>query len=87
LQICGILVFKLHFSYTRNMIFVSSYCYYSFRIMSSGTMDLYRQLVGPLGRVFSPIARPLPTQDNTNTEKTREDVHASSGIRAHEHSY
>jgi hypothetical protein len=36
----------------------------------SGTMDLYRQLVGLLGRVISPVARPLPMQENTNTEES-----------------
>jgi hypothetical protein len=44
----------------------------------------YRQLVGLLRRVISPVARPLPTQDNTDTEETRTDIHASSGIRSHE---
>jgi hypothetical protein len=46
----------------------------------------YRQLVGLLGRMISPVARPLPTQDNTNTEETRTDIHASTGIRTHDHS-
>jgi hypothetical protein len=27
-----------------------------------------------------PVARPLPTQDNTDTEETLTDVHASSGF-------
>jgi hypothetical protein len=44
----------------------------------------YRQSVGLLGRVISPVARPLPTQDNTNTEETRTDIHASSGIRTYD---
>jgi hypothetical protein len=46
-------------------------------------MDLYRQSVELLGRVISPVARQLPTQDNTNTEEKRTDTHASSGIRTH----
>jgi hypothetical protein len=33
--------------------------------------ESYRQLAGPLGRMISPVARPLPTQDNTNTEETQ----------------
>jgi hypothetical protein len=49
-------------------------------------MALIRQLVGLLGRVISPVARPLPTQDNTNTEEKRTDIHASSGIRTHDSS-
>jgi hypothetical protein len=28
-----------------------------------------------------PVVRPLPTQDNTNTEYTHTDIYASSGIR------
>jgi hypothetical protein len=43
-----------------------------------------RQLVGFLGRVISPVARLLLTQENTNTEETRTDFHASSGIRTHD---
>jgi hypothetical protein len=42
-----------------------------------------RESVGLLGRVISPVARPLPTQNNTNIEETRTDIHASSGIRTH----
>jgi hypothetical protein len=34
----------------------------------------YRLLVGILGRVISPIARPLLIQDSTNTEETRTDM-------------
>jgi hypothetical protein len=30
------------------------------------------------------VARPLPTQDSTNTEETHTDIHASSGIRNHD---
>jgi hypothetical protein len=44
----------------------------------------YKQLVGLLGRVIGPVTRPLPTQDNTNTEETRTDIHASSRIRTHD---
>jgi hypothetical protein len=28
-----------------------------------------------------PVARPLPTQDNTNTEESHTDIHVLSGIR------
>jgi hypothetical protein len=38
--------------------------------------------VGLLGRGISPVASPLPTQENTNTEETRTDTHASSGINS-----
>jgi hypothetical protein len=31
-----------------------------------------------------PVARPLPTQDNTNTEETHTDIDALSGIRTHD---
>jgi hypothetical protein len=31
-----------------------------------------------------PVVRPLPTQDNTNTEYTHTDIHALSGIRTHD---
>jgi hypothetical protein len=31
-----------------------------------------------------PVARPLHTQDNTNTELTQTDIHALSGIRTHD---
>jgi hypothetical protein len=27
-----------------------------------------------------PVARPLPTQENTNTEETRTDIYASKGF-------
>jgi hypothetical protein len=40
-------------------------------------------LVGFSGRVISPVARPLPTQ-NTNTVEKRTDIHASSGFRTHD---
>jgi hypothetical protein len=32
--------------------------------------------------MISPVARPLPARDKTNTEETRADIHVSSGIRA-----
>jgi hypothetical protein len=44
---------------------------------------IYGQWVALLGRGISPVARPLPTQDNTNRDTTRTDIHASSGIRTH----
>jgi hypothetical protein len=44
----------------------------------------YRQSVGLIWRVLSPIAGSLPIQDNTNTEKTQADIHASSRIRTHD---
>jgi hypothetical protein len=44
----------------------------------------YRQLVRLLGRVISPVARALSTQDNTNAEETWTDIHASSEIRTHD---
>jgi hypothetical protein len=31
-----------------------------------------------------PFARPLPTQDNTNTEHTQTNIHALSGVRTHD---
>jgi hypothetical protein len=34
-------------------------------------MDPFRHLVGLLGRGISPAPRPLPTRDNTNTQKRR----------------
>jgi hypothetical protein len=40
----------------------------------------HRQLVELLGRVISSVARPLPTQDNTNIKETRTYITASSGI-------
>jgi hypothetical protein len=40
----------------------------------------YRQLVWPLG----PVAKPLPIQDNSNTEETQTYIHASSGIRTYD---
>jgi hypothetical protein len=30
-----------------------------------------------------PVARPLPTEGNTNTEKTQTHINTSSGIRTH----
>jgi hypothetical protein len=47
-------------------------------------MDLIRQSVGLTGRLIILVARPLPTQNNTNTEEKRKDIHASSGIRTHD---
>jgi hypothetical protein len=41
-------------------------------------------LVGLLRRVISPVAKLLPTQDDTNTEETRTHIYASSGIRIHD---
>jgi hypothetical protein len=43
----------------------------------------YRQSVGLLGRGISPVARPIPTQEDTNTEEMRTDIDASSGMRTH----
>jgi hypothetical protein len=43
-----------------------------------------RQLVEHFGRGDDPVTRPLPIQDNTNTEQMLTDIHASSGIRAHD---
>jgi hypothetical protein len=43
----------------------------------------YKQLIGLLGRGISPIAMPLPTQNNMKTEETRLDIHTSSEIRTH----
>jgi hypothetical protein len=70
------------------------YFSYSFRVRPSvlfpsqliWNYGSYRQSVGLLGRAISPVARPLPTQDNTNTEDTRTDIYASSGIRTHDSS-
>jgi hypothetical protein len=33
---------------------------------------------------YQPVARPLPTQDNKNTEETRIYIYAPSGIRTHD---
>jgi hypothetical protein len=44
----------------------------------------YRQMVGLLGQVISPAARPPPIRDIPNTEETRADIHAQSGIRTHD---
>jgi hypothetical protein len=46
----------------------------------------YRRSVVLLGRVISPVTRPLSTQDNTNTEKMQTDIHDSIVIRTHDHS-
>jgi hypothetical protein len=75
------MLFPVHLSYSSTL-----------RIRPSGlfSSDLicnyrcYRHLVLPLGWVISPIARPLPAQYNTNTEETRADIHASSGIRTND---
>jgi hypothetical protein len=58
----------------------------TFCISSSGLFPIrinlnyesYIQSAGLLWWVINPIARPLPTQDNTNTEETRIHIHASS---------
>jgi hypothetical protein len=31
-----------------------------------------------------PVEMPVPTEENTNTEETRTDIHTSSGIRNHD---
>jgi hypothetical protein len=43
--------------------------------------EYYKQLLGLLRRVISPVAWPLPTQDDINREETRADICALSGIR------
>jgi hypothetical protein len=53
------------------------FCFPSELIRNYGS---YRESVGLLGRVISLVGRPPPTQDNGNTEETRTDIHASSGI-------
>jgi hypothetical protein len=40
-------------------------------------LELYRQSVGPLRRGISFVARPLPTQYNTDIEEIRTGIHAS----------
>jgi hypothetical protein len=56
-------------------------CFLSELIWNYGS---YTQLVELLGRVISPVTRPLPKQDNTNKEETRTDIHASSEIPTHD---
>jgi hypothetical protein len=56
-------------------------CFPSELIWSCGS---YSQLVRFLGWVISPVARLLPTQDNTSTEETHTDIHASSEILTHD---
>jgi hypothetical protein len=41
------------------------------------------QIVGLLGWGIRLVARPLPTQDNTNTEENQPDIHASTGVQNH----
>jgi hypothetical protein len=41
----------------------------------------YKQSVELLGLGISPVARPLPTQDDINTEEARRDICALSGRR------
>jgi hypothetical protein len=47
-------------------------------------MDLADSRSDSSDGVISPVARPLPTQEDTNTEETRTDVYASSGIQTHD---
>jgi hypothetical protein len=44
----------------------------------------FSQTVGLLGQEVSPSQASTYTQDNTNTEYTHTDIHASSGIRTHD---
>jgi hypothetical protein len=46
--------------------------------------EAYRGSIGFLGWLISPVARPLPTQENTHKGETLTDFHASSGIRTHD---
>jgi F420-0:gamma-glutamyl ligase-like protein len=43
--------------------------------------ESYRQSAGHLERGINPVARPLPKQNNKNTEETQTDIRASSGNR------
>jgi hypothetical protein len=54
-------------------------CFLSELMWKYGT---YRQLVQLLGRVISPVATSLNTQENTHGRNA--DIHASSGIRTHD---
>jgi hypothetical protein len=56
------------------------------RFQACSNYGSYRQSVRLLGRGISPVARPLPTQGNINTQETRTDSHAPSGIRTHDSS-
>jgi hypothetical protein len=40
----------------------------------------HRHLEGLLGPMISPVARPLPTQDNTNIEDKRTDINPRVGF-------
>jgi hypothetical protein len=67
----------------------SSSSYSNFCIKPSGPFPIRINLeLQRVGRtpwtVDQPVARPLPTQDNTYTEETLTDIHASSGIRTHD---
>jgi hypothetical protein len=53
------------------------------RVKRFVSLQFLRQSIGLLGR-DQPVARPLPTQDNTNTVNA--DIHALSGIRTHDSS-
>jgi hypothetical protein len=85
---------KKHHHYTLIFRTNVSYSHSTFRITSSGPFPIrnickygpYRQSVGLLEGGISPTARPLPTEGNMNTEETRRNTHASSGIRTHHHS-
>jgi hypothetical protein len=44
-------------------------------------LELIFETVRLPGRGISPVVKPLPTQDNTNTDETRTDIHVSSEIR------
>jgi hypothetical protein len=55
-----------------HLLLLSLYPYAFFRRRNFFfTYGSFRHLVGLLGRGISPAPRPLPTQDNTNTEKRR----------------
>jgi hypothetical protein len=59
---------------------------FRFRIYFSETYESTGQLVGLLGPGDRPNARPLPTHRTTQHRETRRHIHASSGIRTHDHS-
>jgi hypothetical protein len=67
---------------TGNVVFI--HCAQQSNFVLIWNYGSYRQLEELLGRVIKPVARPLHTQDRTDTKETRTDIHASSGFRNHD---
>jgi hypothetical protein len=88
------LAVQLHWTATRTIFFFFLFYLHGLGLLACGHSAVTNSKICILQRVSRPpwtddqsVARSLPIQDNINTEETLTNIHASSGIRTHDHSF